>query len=257
MNVKLISVTENPEKIIAYIARVSNPDNQDNPDYAKLIKYLIRNNHWSPFEHAFMTFEITTSMAIGEQLLRHRSFTFQKFSGRYSEFTEFEPIELRKQATKNRQSSLEVFDPIIDSFHVYGAPDYEVHASEAIIQHLKTTTELYRRLIDAGVAKEQARFVLPATTQTTMYMTGSIRSWIHYIELRDDEHVQKEHRLITQAIRSIFNEYLPTVAAALAQLKKEKEDKEFLYKLLTAGYIQIDNGKLTVQEGYYETTAKT
>jgi len=231
MNVKLISVTENPEATIAYIARVSNPDNQDNPDYVKLIRYLIRNNHWSPFEHAFMTFEITTSMAIGEQLLRHRSFTFQKFSGRYSTFTEFEPIEIRRQATKNRQSSLEIFNPEI----VQDGMD----AEEYIQSFLTYAKVVYNNLLNAGIAKETARFVLPATTKTTMYMTGSIRSWIHYLAIRDDDHVQKEHRLIAQEIKGIFNQYLPTVAISLAQLQKEREDKEFLYKLLTEGKLQL------------------
>lgn len=251
MEVKLVSVTENPEKTIAYIARVSNPENQDNPDYVKLIKYLLRNGHFSPFEHAFMTFEITTSMAIGEQLLRHRSFTFQKFSGRYSQFTEFEPIEIRRQAVKNRQSSLDVFDPMVDNpmspFFRYDGNNMvmtQEKASEVIETALRKMKAVYFALIDAGVAKEQARFVLPAATQTTMYMTGSIRSWIHYIELRDTDHVQKEHRLITQQIRGIFNEYLPTVAEALAQLQKEKEDKEYLWKLLKSdGYVNVDDFK--------------
>jgi thymidylate synthase (FAD) len=251
MEVKLISVTENPEKTIAYIARVSNPENQANPDYGKLIKYLLRNGHFSPFEHAFMTFEITTSMAIGEQLLRHRSFTFQKFSGRYSQFTEFEPIELRKQAIKNRQSSLEAFNPIVYDTEI------PIYAGDLITTFMYEAKHLYEKLIGLGVAKEQARFVLPAATQTTMYMTGSIRSWIHYIELRDTDHVQKEHRLITQQIRGIFNQYLPTVAEALAQLQKEKEDKEFLYSLLNAGHIKIgqgtETGTVIVQEGIYET----
>lgn len=241
MQVKLVSITENAEQQIAYIARVSNPENQNNPEYVKLIKYLIRNKHFSPFEHAHMTVEITTSMAIGEQILRHRSFTFQKFSGRYSEFTEFEPIEIRRQATKNRQSSLDVFDPVIETFAVYGAPDYELHASEAIAEHLQRTQELYNKLVAAEVAKEQARFILPATTRTTMYMTGSIRSWIHYIDLRDDEHVQKEHRLIAQEVRGIFNMYLPTVAEALRQINKEQADKDYLWQLLqNDGYVDID-----------------
>lgn len=250
MEIKLISITENPEHLISYIARVSNPDNQDNPQYDKLIKYLIKNSHFSPFEHAFMTVEIKTSRAIAAQLLRHRSFTFQEFSQRYSEVTEFEPIELRRQATKNRQSSLETFDPVL----VETANDDYLgsHLVAEVLQFAKTA---YKELVLAGVAKEVARMVLPLTTQTTLYMSGSIRSWIHYIELRDTDHVQKEHRMITQEIRGLFNAYLPTVALALTQIAKEKADKDFLHKLLTDGYISIDNGKLQLQEGLYENKA--
>ena len=226
MNVKLVNITENPEALISYIARVSNPENQSNPDYKKLVKYLIKNKHFSPFEHAFITFEIKTSRAIAAQILRHRSFTFQEFSQRYSEVTEFEPIEIRKQATKNRQSSLEVFDPEIRS----GTTSTD-KASNVIMQHLIESRRRYEFLLEAGVAKEVARFILPATTQTTLYMSGSVRSWIHYIELRDTDHVQKEHRLIAQEIKGIFNQYLPTVAAALLELQKEHDDKELLYSL--------------------------
>ena len=229
MKVKLISITENPEKIISYIARVSNPDNQNNPNYAKLIKFLIKNHHWSPFEHAHITFEIQTSRAIAAQILRHRSFSFQEFSQRYSEVSEFEPIELRKQAVKNRQSSLEIFNPPID----------EVHASNVMAYVLEVSHVAYKKLIAAGVAKEVARMILPLTTQTTIYMTGSIRSWIHYLELRDDEHTQKEHQLIAKEIRAIFNEYLPTVAQALAELKQEQEEKDLLYALLLMGEITL------------------
>lgn len=243
MEVKLVSITENPEQLVSYIARVSNPDNQTNPDYAKLIKYLIKNGHFSPFEHAFMTVEIKTSRAIAAQLLRHRSFTFQEFSQRYSEVTDFEPIELRKQAVKNRQSSLDVFDPIVRN----GA----IKASKLIEHYIEDGKRLYAMLLESGVAKEVARMILPLTTQTTLYMTGSIRSWIHYIALRDTDHVQKEHRMITQQIRGIFNAYLPTVALALAQIDKENADKDFLYKLLTAGYISIDGNELKLQEGKY------
>jgi len=231
MEVKLISITENPEKFIAYIARVSSPENQQNPDYVKLIKYLIRNSHFSPFEHSYFTVEIKTSRAISAQLIRHRSFVFQELSQRYTTVSEFEPIEIRKQATKNRQSSLEVFDPAILG------NDYTASMLIAeVLQHAKTSYDL---LIKAGVAKEVARMILPLTTQTTIFMTGSIRSWIHYLALRDDEHTQKEHRLIAQEIRQIFNQYLPTVAQALVELAKEKADKELLYTLLMDGKIQL------------------
>lgn len=243
MQVKLISITDQPEKIIAYIARVSNPNNQDNPDYAKLIKFLIKNRHYSPFEHAFMTVEIKTSRAIAAQILRHRSFTFQEFSQRYSEIADFEQIELRRQATKNRQSSLEVFDPQIDAL----AGEYfrtSRNANSAIEYHVKQAETLYKQLLRAGVAKEVARMILPLSTQTTLYMTGSVRSWIHYIDLRTKDDVQKEHRLVAVAIKDIFTEQLPTVADALAQLQKEQEDKEYLWKLLKSdGYVNVDDFK--------------
>lgn len=213
MKVKLISITPDPEAIIAYIARVSNPDNQDNPDYNKLVKYLIRNKHWSPFEHSFMTVEITTSMSIGEQILRHRSFSFQKFSGRYSEFTEFEPVEIRKQATKNRQSSDEVFDPFVTP-SLNGEIFDPVLTSELIAWHLDVSKQRYNELIKAGVAKEVARLILPGATQTTMYMSGSCRSWLTYLNLRLDEHTQKEHQLIAREVADLIKFYYPTVAEA-------------------------------------------
>lgn len=235
MNVKLVSITEEPEKLISYIARVSNPDNQNNPEYAKLIRYLVRNKHWSPFEHSFMTVEITTSMAIGEQLLRHRSFTFQKFSGRYSQLSAYEPIELRKQAVKNRQSSLDVFNPAILNVSY----DNEVLADEIVEEAMRHAFWTYDQLIKAGVAKEVARLVLPAATRTTMYMTGSARSWIHYLDLRLDEHTQKEHRLIAQEIEKLFAENFPLTYQAILTQRKEEQDKAFLYKLLTEGKIQL------------------
>lgn len=244
MQVKLTSITPEPEKMISYIARVSNPDNQSNPEYAKLIKFLIKNKHYSPFEHAYMTVEIKTSRAIAAQILRHRSFTFQEFSQRYSEVTDFEPVELRKQATKNRQSSLEVFNPQIIQDGM--------NADEYIQSFLTYAKVVYGNLIHADVAKEVARMVLPLTTQTTLYMTGSIRSWIHYIDLRTKDDVQKEHREVALEIQKLFNLYLPTVAEALASIRKEQEDKDFLYSLLTGGYLKIDDGKITLQEGYYK-----
>lgn len=263
MQVKLVSITPEPEKLISFIARVSNPDNQDNPDYAKLIKFLIKNQHWSPFEHSFMTVEIKTSRAIATQILRHRSFSFQEFSQRYSEVTEFEPIELRKQATKNRQSSLETINPtFLTGFFTYAPEDTEYKnmipavktANEVINDLLVQIKTTYNKLLELGVAKEVARMILPLTTQTTLYMSGSIRSWIHYIQLRDTDHVQKEHRMITQQIRGIFNEYLPTVAIALAQIAKDQSDKELLGELLKQGYISFDNGVLKLQEGIYATS---
>jgi thymidylate synthase (FAD) len=216
MNTKLISITQaeqsmTPEQLIVHIARVSNPANQDNHDTAdKLLSYLIKNKHWSPFEMADMTVEIVTSRAIAQQILRHRSFSYQEFSQRYAAVTAMEPIQLRKQADKNRQSSEEEFDPKIG-----GHPGTETPASEFIRSHIETSQALYRLLLQAGVAKESARFVLPLTTQTTIYMKGSIRSWIHYLQIRCDSHVQLEHRQIADEIRKIFATNFPNVAKAL------------------------------------------
>ncbi len=220
-NVRLIWSTPEAEKLIAYIARVSNPGNQDNPNYAKLIKYLIDNRHWSPFEMASMCIEIETSMAIGEQILRHRSFSFQKFSGRYSNIMEelgFENIEIRQQATKNRQSSTDVFNPIVHQGVMeddLGEYAYSYTAEERIKFAQDVCASVYEELINAGVAKECARMVLPASTRTRFYMAGTIRSWIHYLDIRTDEHTQKEHRELAEQIKTIFINQLPTVSAAL------------------------------------------
>ena len=209
MEVKLISITEpnilssgNAEELIAYCARVSNPSNQDNKQTApRLLKFLIKHKHWSPFEMVDMTVEIKTSRAIAAQILRHRSFSFQEFSQRYSQATDIEPIELRKQAESNRQSSEDVIDePVINN----------------VVKHsIDTALMTYEKLITQGVAKEQARMVLPLATQTTMYMKGSIRSWIHYIDLRTEQNTQKEHRLIAEECKNILIANLPTVAEAL------------------------------------------
>lgn len=240
MNVELVWITPNAESMIAEIARVSNPDNQKNPEYTKLIKYLIKHKHWSPLEMANMCVKITTSRAIAAQILRHKSFSFQEFSQRYSEATEFEPIELRKQATKNRQSSLEVFNPMIDDmnspFFMYDENGYMVHvqahASEIIANTILKTSQIYTELLNAGVAKEVARMILPLTTQTTLYMSGTIRSWVHYLALRTKEDVQKEHRDIALQIQSIFNGELPIIATALAEIDNEDQRMKLLYKLL-------------------------
>lgn len=169
-----------------------------------------------------MCVEITTSMPIAEQILRHRSFSFQKFSGRYSEMDKFEPIEIRKQATKNRQSSTEVFNPVI--YTVEDDPDWKFTAQQLIDDFLYDARDVYKELIKAGVAKECARMVLPLATQTTMYMAGTIRSWIHYIAIRTDEHTQKEHRLVAEAIKAIFVAQYPTVAEALGWHQTKQED---------------------------------
>ena len=214
MNVRLVQHTPNPEQTIVEVARVSSSRKDKTSDYAGLVRYLAKHAHWSPFEHATFTFEIQTSKAIGIQLIRHRSFSFQEFSQRYqdvnrvgSEF--FEPIELRKQCADNRQSSTEVCDPLVQ---VEGG---SIPASQLIEQHLAATKSLYDTLIANGVAREQARFVLPLTTSTTIHMTGNVRSWIHFLQLRDDGHAQLEIQLIARAIKAQLKEQLPTVAEAM------------------------------------------
>lgn len=218
MNVNLISVTKpiitsvdgkefSSEELIVYIARVSNPSNQMNTSTSgKLLKYLIDHKHWSPFEHVSMTVQIVTSRAIAQQIIRHRSFVFQEFSQRYAEVTEFEPVQLRKQAEKNRQSSTENADDLIVNFK-----NYPVKAIECIEHHIKQSEEIYKALIHHGVAKECARMVLPLTTQTTIYMTGSCRSWIHYLQQRLDEHTQLEHRQVAVGIADIFEQLFPNI----------------------------------------------
>jgi len=210
MKVTLKSVTPNAEVNIVEIARVSSSreDKTENP--AGLINYLIKNKHWSPFEHSYMTLEIVTSKAIGIQLLRHVSFRFQEFSQRYAKVTNMEPIELRFQADKNRQSSTEVCNPLI-SLNSYGSKP----ASEEIKAFLGYADQLYNALLDAGVAKECARMIMPMCTETTIYMSGSVRSWIHLIQLRDDPHAQLEAQLIAKEMKKIFIDQFPTIAAAL------------------------------------------
>jgi thymidylate synthase (FAD) len=182
----------------AYVARIGKI--KENPE--KLMKYLVTHKHWSPFEHTFFTFKIQTSMSIGEQLLRHRSFTFQKQSGRYEEMNEFEPIELRKQAEKNRQSSEEIVDPILK----LGSGQ---KASAVIDAYLRASRNLYEMLLSEGVARECARLVLPACTSTMMLMSGSLRSWFHFLEIRDDGHAQKEAQEIAREIKGVLAKEIP------------------------------------------------
>jgi len=200
--VNLISSTPDAEKTIVYCARVSSPENQNNEATApRLVNYLIKHKHWSPFEMANMCVEITTSRAIATQILRHRSFSFQEFSQRYSEATNFEGIQLRKPAEKNRQSSSDLInDPLLQDI-----------AQNSVDEAFRA----YELLIENGVAKECARGVLPLNTQTKLYMNGTIRSWIHYIELRTNEDTQKEHRDVAQGIKEIFIEQFPTISEAL------------------------------------------
>ena len=210
MTVKLIQITPNPEEQIAYIARVSNPNNQDNPDYAKLLAYCIKHQHWSIFEQAFMTLEIETTRGLAAQILRHRSFTFQEFSQRYADTSlmtkgSLIPLpELRRQDLKNRQNSTDDLDP-----------EKVKMLEKEIAQHFHDAQDLYRYMIDMGVAKECARFVLPLAVPTRLYMSGSVRSWIHYIDLRSNHGTQKEHKDIAEQCRDIFKEQLPVVSEAL------------------------------------------
>ena len=210
MTVKLIQITPNPEEQIAYIARVSNPNNQDNPNYSKLLAYCIKHQHWSIFEQAFMTLEIETTRGLAAQILRHRSFTFQEFSQRYADTSlmtkgSLIPIpELRRQDLKNRQNSTDDLDP-----------EKVKMLEKEIAQHFHDAQDLYRYMIDMGVAKECARFVLPLAVPTKLYMSGSVRSWIHYIDLRSAHGTQKEHKVIAEECREIFKVQLPTVSEAL------------------------------------------
>ena len=208
MTVRLIQATPNPEENMAYVARVSNPNNQENPNYAGLLRYCIKHNHWSVFEQAYMTLEIETNRGIAAQILRHRSFTFQEFSQRYADsslLSETIPLpELRRQDTKNRQNSIDDIDP------------FTVQKYQMLMQdHFKKGMELYQQMLDDGIAKECSRFVLPLAVPTKMYMTGSIRSWIHYIDLRSAHGTQKEHMDIANSAKSIFVEQFPSIAEAL------------------------------------------
>ena len=208
MNVKLISVSPDAEKHMAYCARVSNPNNQENEKYAGLLRYCIKHQHWSIFEQAFMTIEINTTRGLAAQILRHRSFTYQEFSQRYADSSllgDKIPLpKLRKQDEKNRQNSTDDLDPML-------VQDLEVKMQTYFAQGMK----LYKEMLDAKVAKECARFVLPLATPTRLYMSGSVRSWIHYIELRSGHGTQKEHMDIANACKEIFTEQFPTVAEAM------------------------------------------
>jgi|TARA_R100000322_G_scaffold38532_1_gene24173 thymidylate synthase (FAD) len=207
MTVHLISITPDAEQTMAYIARVSNPSNQDNEKYAGLLKYCIKHNHWSVFEQSTMTLEIETTRAIAAQILRHRSFTFQEFSQRYAQTNylgDIELPELRRQDQKNRQNSTDDLDPnVIDTLNKQMQTLFD------------SSLALYNQMIELDVAKECARMVLPLCTPTRIYMTGSCRSWIHYINLRSAHGTQKEHMDIAEACRKVFTEQFPTVSEAL------------------------------------------
>ena len=208
MTVKLVSVTPDAEKHMAYVARVSNPKNQDNEKFAGLLKYCIQHGHWSVFEQAHMTVEIETTRGLAAQILRHRSFTYQEFSQRYADSSllgETIPLPaLRRQDDKNRQNSIDDIDPLTQQ-------DFEIKMQ----RHFESGMKLYKEMLDAGIAKECARFVLPLATPTRLYMTGSCRSWIHYINLRSAHGTQKEHMVIAEACRKVFIEQFPAVSEAL------------------------------------------
>ena len=208
MNVKLISVTPDAEKNIAYCARVSNPANQENEKIAGLLKYCINHKHWSIFEMAFMTLEINTTRGLAAQILRHRSFTYQEFSQRYADSSlladHIPMFDLRRQDTKNRQNS-------IDDIDEFTKQEFEIQ----IQRHFASAMDLYQAMLDKGIAKECARFVLPLATPTKIYMSGSVRSWIHYIDLRSANGTQKEHMDIANECKCIFAGQFPVIAEAL------------------------------------------
>ena len=205
--VQLITSTPDAEKTMAFIARVSNPKNQDNNDFTKLIRYCIKNEHWSVFEQAYMTLQIETTRGIAAQILRHRSFTFQEFSQRYADSRQLGEIpipELRRQDNKNRQNSIsDLSEEIVSQFN------------KKIKNQFKINKQLYEEMLEAGIAKECARFVLPLATPTRIYMTGSCRSWIHYINLRTSNGTQKEHMNIAKECKNIFSKEYPVVSSAL------------------------------------------
>ena len=206
--IKLVSVTPDAEKTIAYVARVSNPQNQDNEKFAGLLSYCIKHGHWSVFEQAFMTVEINTTRGLAAQILRHRSFTYQEFSQRYADVSfireEIPLPELRRQDEKNRQNSIDDIDPkVVEKYNTKMRKQFDA------------AIDLYKEMLHDGIAKECARFVLPLATPTRLYMTGSIRSWIHYIELRSAHGTQKEHMELVENVRKVFIEQFPTVSEAL------------------------------------------
>ncbi len=206
-SVELITLSPDAERTMAYIARVSNPKNQDNQEFSGLLKYCIKHEHWSVFEQAYMTLQIETTRGIAAQILRHRSFTFQEFSQRYADSTQLGDLpipELRRQDSKNRQNSINDLPPEVTN-------DFR----ERIKSHFDRSKQLYEEMLDTGIAKECARFILPLATPTKIYMTGSCRSWIHYINLRSGHGTQKEHMEIAINCKKIFCENFPIVASAL------------------------------------------
>ena len=213
--VNLVSVTPKAEETMGYVARVSNPNNQENPKVAGLLGYCVKHGHWSVFEQAHMTLEINTTRGLAAQILRHRSFTFQEFSQRYADSSllgkEIPMPKLRRQDTKNRQHSIDDLDPFV-------VQDFELKMQ----RHFVDGMHLYKEMLEAGIAKECARFVLPLATPTRLYMTGSVRSWIHYIDLRSAHGTQKEHTEVVKECRDIFIEQFPIVSEALEWITNQK-----------------------------------
>jgi|TARA_B100000035_G_scaffold46437_1_gene35207 thymidylate synthase (FAD) len=203
--VSLVHTTPDAEQLIAYMARVSNPDNQDNPNSERLIKYLIKHKHWSPFEMVNMCVQIETTRSVAAQILRHRSFSFQEFSQRYAQVVKPAAIpQLRRQDTKNRQNSIDNLDPItVQDFNVKISSLFDLSES------------LYKEMLQAGVAKECARDILPLSTPTTLYMNGTLRSWLHYTDLRCANGTQYEHKLIADQCKDIIEQQFPNVYAAM------------------------------------------
>ena len=209
MTVKLVTVTPDAEKTIGYVARVSNPNNQENPKVSGLLKYCIKHQHWSIFEQAFMTLELNTTRAIAAQVLRHRSFTFQEFSQRYADSSALVegqiPLpELRRQDTTNRQKFIDDLDPFVRQ-------KYEIWMQHNFTETLK----VYQEMLNDGVAKECARMILPMACPTRIYMSGSVRSWMHYIDLRTGHGTQKEHMELAEDCKKIFVEQFPVISEAL------------------------------------------
>jgi len=203
--VSLVHTTPDAEQLIAYMARVSNPDNQDNPESERLIKYLIKHKHWSPFEMVNMCVEIETTRSVAAQILRHRSFSFQEFSQRYAKVAKPAAIpQLRRQDTKNRQNS-------VDDLDFYTIKDFNVKINSLF----ELSDSLYTEMLAAGVAKECARDILPLSTLTKLYMNGTLRSWIHYIDLRTANGTQHEHKLVAQAVKQVFKEQFPLIYRAV------------------------------------------
>ena len=206
--IKFVSVTPDAEKTMAYVARVSNPKNQDNEKFAGLLRYCIQHGHWSVFEQAHMTVEINTTRGLAAQILRHRSYTYQEFSQRYQDVSHIRediPLpELRSQDLKNRQNSVDDVDAVIVEKY-----------NGKMKKHFDAAIDLYKEMLHDGIAKECARFVLPLATPTRLYMTGSVRSWIHYITLRSAHGTQKEHMDLVENVRNLFIQQFPTVSEAL------------------------------------------
>ena len=201
---KLVWITPDAEKLVGKIARVSNPANEDNPNVKGLLKYLIEHRHWSPFEMASMCVEIKTTRAISPQLLRHRSFSFQEFSQRYAESTAIDMPQLRRQDKKNRQNSTDDLDP-----------EYIEFMEEKIHRLYEESMDLYQYMLSKDVAKECARSVLPLNTESRLYMSGTIRSWLHYVDLRGDNGTQREHMSIARCVGDILADQVPNIARAM------------------------------------------